>query len=298
MIQQNKLLYFFFFSFLMSVLLSGCKERAINPFEDDQGIYSIYGALEIGKNQNIIRVKNLLEPFSASSATPFDATVTFTDLGNNATTQLRDTTVDYEVGKTHNFILEENLELDSQYRITVERSDGEMVSSIATTPGETDASYFPQMFINCETAIRFSYGNVKLSEFIEMEIGAEYQGDIHWAEMDLVGDIEYDYQQNIGRVTMSPRNLLVEVFPPILPDNPYYDPYKLFPTVTCSELDSNVMRIRYKHFGPEWSTGRPILEGQLDIDSGDIENGLGFFGAYRVGEFSITFSEEPDNPDS
>lgn len=287
-ITNNPLIYL-----LLLVVLTGFSacERSVNPFEDNQGIFSIYGALEVGEEQNIIRVRNLLEPFQADSSFPFDATVTFTDLQSGTTTQLRDTVVTYEVGQTHNFILEEELELDSQYQITVERSDGEQVTSIATTPGLTEVSFAPFQFITCETQIDFRFHNVKQSELVQMEIGATYQGDVHWAEMDLVGDIEYDPQLEVHRVEMSPRNLLVEVFTPVLPDNPYYDPYTLFPTVGCDELDNNTIMIRYKHFGPEWQTGRPIEDGEIDTDSGVIENGLGFFGAYRMDTFSFDISE-------
>lgn len=262
-------------------------DRSVDPFEDDQGIYSVYGALEVGESPNIVRVRNLLEPFGVDSTFTFDATVSFTDLQSGETTQLRDTVVTYEVGRTHNFILNENLELDSQYKLTVERSDGKQVTSTVTTPGLTEVSYAPFDYIRCETQIDFRFHNVKQSELVQMEIGATYQGDVHWAEMDLVGEIEYDFQLEVHRVEMSPRNLLVEVFTPVLPDNPYFDPYTLFPTVGCDELDNNTIMIRYKHFGPEWRTGRPIEDGSIDTDSGVVENGLGFLGAYRVDTFSF-----------
>lgn len=269
-------------------------ERSVNPFEDNQGIYSVYGALEVGKDQNIIRVRNLLEPFGTDSTTTFDATVSFTDLASGETTQLRDSVVSYEVGRTHNFILEQNIELNSQYRITVERSDGAQTTGLATTPGLTEATFAPGQFIACETQMDFRFYNVKPSELVQMEIGATYEGELHWAEMDLVGQIEYDPQLDVHRVQMSPRNLLVEVFTPVLPDNPYFDPYTLFPTVNCAELDNNTIMIRYKHYGPEWQTGRPLEDGSIDTDSGLIENGLGFFGAYRTDTFSfeITPPEE------
>lgn len=281
---------------LVGIGFNSCKERAINAFEDEQGIFSVYGALEVGNDRNVIRVRNLLEPFSADSAFPFDAAVTFTDLQTGETSQLRDSVVSFEVGKTHNFILEEELELDSKYQITVERADdGASATSIATTPGLTDASFFPQEFILCETNIEFRFNNVEPTEFVQMEVGAVYQNELHWAPMKIVGKIEYDNQLDIMKVIMSPRNLLVEVFPPVLPDNPYFDPFTLFPTVSCDQLDSNEIMIRYKHFGPEWQPGLTIENGSIDIESGDIENGLGFFGAYRVDSFTVPLSEQPED---
>lgn len=276
---------------LIGALFFAC-DRSINPFEDEQGVFSVYGALDVGKNRNIVRVRNLKEPFSSETSFPLDATVSFTDLETGTVTQLRDTVVNFEVGKTHNFILDEQLDLKSGYQITVERSDGASVTTTATTPGLTDADFFPKIFISCETKINIRFGNVEPTELVQMEIGAVYENEIHWGVMDLVGELEYDPQLEIMRVVLSPRNLLVEVFTPVLPDNPYFDPLMLFPTVSCSELDTHEIFIRYTHFGPEWSAARPFNNGPIDIESGDVENGLGFFGAYRVDTFSIPLSEE------
>jgi len=282
-----------FFTILIGIY--GC-DTTIEPFEDEQGIFSIYGAVEVGKDQNIIRVRNLLEPFNPDSSFELDANIIFTDLQTGTETQLRDTVIQFPVGNTYNFILDQELELDSQYQITVERkSDGATSSSIATTPGLTEVSFAPFEFIRCETPIRFRFKNVKPSEFVRMEIGAEYQNEIHWGELDLVGDIEFDPQLDLHTLNLRPRNLLVEVFTPQLPDNPFFDPLTLFPTVNCNELSSNTIKIRYKHFGPEWDTGLPIEDGLIDTDSGDIENGLGFFGAFREDTFSFEITEEEED---
>lgn len=278
---------------LSGVLFSGC-DRSINPFEDDQGVYSVYGALEVGKPQNIVRIRDLTEPFYNDSSFDFNATVTFTDLETGESTQLRDSVVTFSGNKSHNFILEEDLELDKQYQITVERPDGVSASSIASTPSLTKANYQPESSIFCETKIRFRFYNVDPPEYVQMEIGAEYQGEIHWSLMDLVGDIEYNSGTDAMEVYMSPRNLLVEIFTPVLPDNPYFDPYLLFPTVTCRQLDTDEIFIRYYHYGKEWSNGKPFEFGQIDTESGDVENGLGFFGAYRVDTFTIPLSEEEE----
>ena len=286
-------------NFLLSVLsliiigvITAC-DRAVEPFEEDQGVYSVYGALEVGKSQNIIRVRNLTDPFfSSDSSGNIDATVIFTDLETGEATQLRDSLVKFSGNLTHNFILEENLELDKQYQLTVERSDGISVSSIATTPSLTRHNYQPEVSILCETRIRFRYYNVDPPEQVQMEIGAIYQVEVHWAIMDLVGDIEYNNGIDAMEVYMSPRNLLVEIFTLPLPDNPYFDPYRLMPTVSCDELDTDEIFIRYYHYGEEWSTGKPFEFGQIDTESGDVDNGLGFFGAYRVETFTIPLSEE------
>lgn len=144
-----------------------------------------------------------------------------------------------------------------------------------------------------------------------MEVGVLYQGEEHWAPIEIVGEYEYDPRLDMVVLFMRPRNLLVEIFPPELPGDPEFDRYLLFPTVYCDDLDAELFMFRYIHYGPEWSTGRSIEYGPdefgnveytivqvpfanpwpIDIESGDIENGLGFLGAYRRGSFSFTFAE-------
>lgn len=64
--------------------------------------------------------------------------------------------------------------------------------------------------------------------------------------------------------------------------------------MNCSQLDERNMIIRYTHFGPEWQ----VLEEKtlpLDVlDSGDIQNGLGFFGALDRSEFRFTTNGVPN----
>lgn len=272
-----------------------CEERSIDPFEGEQGVYSVYGALKVGDSTNYIRVRDLLQPFRSDSTYLMDATVTITNLSTDESIELRDTVVTFNGNETHNYIFNKDLELDTQYQITVEGNDGRSVTSVATTPGLTEAKHLPNdEFVFCETPVNFTFANVHPPEFVQMEIGAEYDGTIHWAPMEVVGEIEYNAAEDHMSVQMRPRNLLVEIFTPVIPDNPYFNRYLLFPTVGCNQLDSNIIRIRYTHFGPEWGTGRPQENGPIDIESGLIENGLGFFGAYRTDTLQVHFSDLPD----
>jgi hypothetical protein len=57
--------------------------------------------------------------------------------------------------------------------------------------------------------------------------------------------------------------------------------------ITCADLESPNITIRYLHLGPEWQKVYPLYpndpEGIMDI-----ENGLGFFGSYRDETISYT----------
>ena len=279
----------FFLVLILGAALMSCGERTINPYEDDEGIFSIYGALNVNQNPNIIRVRNLSEPLQSDSFFPLDATVTFTDLQTGATTVLKDSIVTFPAGKTHNFILNEMLEVDSQYQVTVERSDGAISQAFVTTPGVTEASYHPLNVFYCEEPMQLRFDNVHPPEFIKLEVGVIYEGKEHWAPVDLVGEFRYDTHQDLMVMDIRPRNLLVNIFTPPLPDNPYFDPYLLFPTVQCDELDRELFMFRYSHFGPDWAGVLVDEQTPIDIEFGDVENGLGFLGAYRTGEFSFEF---------
>lgn len=289
MSQKTAFILQLFLLFLIAGSFISCEDKTIDPYEDNEGVFSVYGALDVGKNWNVIRVRNLLEPFNASSF-PIDATVTFTNLETGASTQLNDTLVYFSENKTHNYILKEDLELDTQYQLTVERSDGVRSISRVTTPGLTIADHQPDsIFVFCETLIEFTYANVHPPERVQMEVGVSYENDFYWAPMRIVGKIEYDPIRDLMYVKMRPRNLLVEVFPPPLPDDPYFDPYALRPTVSCDEIDNREITIRYIHFDKEWAEGQPIEYAPIDIESGVIENGLGFLGTYRQETFIVKY---------
>jgi len=292
--------YRIIFTLFIIIALIGisCEDRTINPFEEENGVYSIYSAMSVNESTNYVRVRKLDTPLLADSSIGVDAVVTFTDLSTGQQTELRDTVVNFSGNYTQNFIVDEELVLDNQYEINVEGLDGRSSRSIATTPLETELFFTPTVdTIFCETRLKFIFNNVRKPEFVDMEIGVEYKGKIHWAIMEIVGKLEHAEGSNEMFVFMSPRNLLVEVFTPPLPDNPFFDFYRLMPTVRCHELDSNTFRIRYRHFGPEWGTVRPWFNssGPLDIEAGDIERGIGFFGAYNSGEISFDIGFEQDN---
>ncbi|CAN5222375.1 hypothetical protein BH23BAC3_BH23BAC3_15430 [soil metagenome] len=269
------------------IFLSACDEQTVDPIEDDSGIYSFYGTLQVGKSPNYVRVRNLNEPFLADSDF-FDGTVTFENLQTGIVSTLRDTVVAFGQNFTHNFIIEDDILHDTSYLLKAERSDGFQSQSIAKTPNITEVNLSPSTNITCRTDIEFVFGNVVAPERIGMKISAEYNGDTHTNTLFIfIEELTSIDGSDEVRIRLSPHNLLVEVFTPILPDNPSFDPYRLNPTVGCGQLDTNEIQITYIHYGPEWSIGSPF-RGPIDTESGDVKDGLGFFGAYSEETFTIT----------
>lgn len=289
---------------LVILLVYGCDERSISPLEESSGTYSVYGALSIDQTPNFVRVRDVTVPFLSDSAQTLDATVIFEDLQEGTSTILEDSVVNFGGNYTHNFIVEQQLEPDRSYRLTVERSDGTTVTSTATTPAitEVELSEPPgpdgEVMVGCTIQMTFNYKNVVEPERIRMEVGFQYQGEVHWAEVEKVAQLEHRDDSDVMFVRMSPRNLLVEVFPPPGIDNPALDPRFLSPTVNCGQLDTNRVRIRYDHFGTEWDNIDRSRGPLNPLESLDVEGGLGFLGAYRSGSFDFYIGVAEDETSS
>lgn len=272
------------------ILLISCNDQTIDPIEDESGIYSFYGTLKVGQTPNVVRIKNLSEPF-LSEPTDFDAEITFKNLQTGDQSVLQDSVVEFSNNFTHNFILDDNIEHNTEYLLRAERSDGEIVESIATTPQVTDVSFFPNEDINCDTTLELTFGNVQDPEYLDLILSITLGTDIHQERLNIfIDEFQRNPEDNEMVIEMSPRNFLVEIFPPILPDNPEFNPYNLAPVVDCKDLTHTEIDIYYVHYGPEFANGRPF-RGPVDIESGDVNNGLGFFGAYREDSFSISFNQ-------
>ncbi len=273
------------------LFICGCHDSKINPYEEDTGIYSVYGALNINETRHVIRVRELNQFHNDSSSINLDATVTFHDLENGTSQVLRDSIVQFPANFTHNFILEKELKPRTSYRIRVERSDGEFVSTTFTTPGITEAQILPVgSGYNCSSEFRIDFRNVLPSEIIRWEIGFEYQEQLHSLEFRQFCGQEYEESLQRLLVTTRPIILLNEIFPSSGDSfNSCQPPWT--PIVRCKDLDTGTTHLRYLHLGPDWQKVYPIYPNDpLDIEA--IANGLGFLGAYHEG--SASFQVLPD----
>lgn len=262
------------FLFLCLNCFSSCKEPKIDALEDERGIYSIYGALNLDENLNYIRIKDLRTALGADSSS-INATVEFEDLETGTTTILRDTIVNYDEISTNNFILNEDLEPRQSYRITVTRPDGNSVSSIATTPGVTVHSITPNQSVDCFRQIVFKFENVLPSEQIRLEVTlASYEV----RTFDITRFCTFERDGNSASLTLTTRDLLGILFPE--PGVNLITCRETPSEISCDDLESPKIQLRYLHLGPEWQKVYPLYPNDPE-DIMDVENGLGFFGGYR-----------------
>ena len=271
----------------VSQLITNCSDRNIAPFEEDAGFYSVYGALNMDDSTHYIRVNNVQTPVIDEMKEGFNGTVLLLKPENGFQTELRDTIVNFSGFVTHNFMIEEPLEPAVQYLLIVESPLGNRSTTTVTTPAQTKVVIHPSDNVRCETQINFTFKNVSIPEHIRMEVGFNLGGEIHWSEIGFVDQLKHQSGSDEMFVRLSPRNLLVEVFPPSgVPST--RDPRTVMPIFTCSDLDSNIAHIRYTHFGPEWDIYSPGFFPIDPLEWQDVEGGLGFLGAFREGSTTFT----------
>jgi len=282
------------------IFQSGCEDTTINPFEDTVRVFSIYGALDLSKNSNVIRVKKSTSFLLQDSISMEPFNVTFTDIENNSTVTLNPEIINFNGNFTFNFPIDYPIQADSRYEVTMTDSEGQQSSVIAKTPGISIPSvdtlginnFGPLFFENtrCTTEHRFIYSNVKMREQIFMFSGVSYKGRTIWARTRTVDEPTRIANTDSLTALLSVRQLLLDHFP--LNDERYVNinPRQWPVTVDCDELDSNEIQIRYFHFSEDWEAldGEDISTEFLS-DSGAVENGNGFFGGMNTDEFSYHF---------
>lgn len=270
-----------------------CIERTLDPFEDSAGFFSVYGSLNIDEQTHYIRVNDVRTPVRSKDQGVLDVAVTFENIENGNLLTLRDSVIEFSSFITHNFILDQELEPETQYLLTVQNNKGALTSSSFNTPGITEFDMEPKRLIGCETEITFMFKNVKYPEHVQMEVGFLRGEKIRWAKVRLVGQLKHRENADEMYMKLSPRNLLVEVFPP--DPFPRTNPRFVIPEVQCGDLESDKVHIRYKHFGPEWDIFRPGWFPVDPLEWQDVEGGLGFLGAYREGSATFTLNLPEDD---
>lgn len=285
---QSKVTALTLFLALFSVLIISCDtERIINPFEESIGTYSVYGAVELNEELNLIRIRDVSIPFLADSSLGYDdIDVSLTEVGSGRSISLRDTTIDYNGNYTLNFVVEEDLQSRIAYNFAIRYNEDEIVQSTFTMPGVGGLTISRDPVQNCYHKVRFTWDNVLAPEYILAEAGVNYEGQTYWGEVERVDEPDHVPGTNTMDMELTVRNLLVDIFPPpIGGEGSTSAPPEFWPPeVECFELDNNEIYIRYIHFGPEWEQFEETDYYIFDmLDSGQIENGIGFLGGIRRG---------------
>jgi hypothetical protein len=131
----------------------------LEPVDYDTGIYSVYSALDLNKATNYVRVRDLNVPFTSEATQQIDARVLFENV-DSGMQRLLDFQLLKESGVTHhNYIVTESIEPNTNYRVTVTRSDGESISVTTKTPTKPDPFAEP-VNEQCYTPINITFDPV------------------------------------------------------------------------------------------------------------------------------------------
>jgi hypothetical protein len=279
--------------YILLLFVVCCTDTKIDPFEINSRYFSVYGAMNTDSTINYIRIKDVQTPLLSPVEELDTFSATLENLQTNKVKLLEKKVVVFNENPTLNFIVDEVFLPRSSYKLTVTGDNGEVATSIATTPGNTSLTLTPEVTEECSEEILIEFDDVKEPEFIRFELGVRYERVMYYAEIKTVAPLVKVPGTNKVQVSLSITNMLVDLFPPA-ESSIGISPRFWIPTIGCYDLDEKDMIIRYTHFGPEWKVLKDNNLAFDVLDSSDIENGLGFFGAIDRGELRFRTNGVPD----
>lgn len=228
---------FLFFSFAISC------DNSIDPIDKETGIYSVYGVLDLNEQTNYIRVRDLNVPFTAEATREIDAEVTLGNLQTDLAKVLESERQKYEDIYLHNFIYKSEVIPETEYRLTVERSDGAAVNITVTTPTKPAPQASP-LNQNCYIPIDFELSPLNGSTVV-LRVGlppdyenGEDEEDWSWGRKHV---FKSDDHQSPGKAifTFTPQEQIIEIIRASNIDR------------RCKEhLHDGNIHISYIHYGP------------------------------------------------
>lgn len=256
---------------LIIVMAFSACDNSLDPLDKDKGGYSLYGYLNLYKDVNYIRVKNLNTSLEQDTTGEIDAEVTFENLDNGLTETLEDTIVEFEGIETHNFKTTLDIRPETKYRVEVKRSDGKITSATATTPPIAETDVDP-IGANCITQFDLSFEPVQGQLALQADIGFSYEGKIYWVRANR---FLYESGEKVI-ISVTPFRILEGIFAAPPGPNGSYQEGEVF----CHELDNDTFDVRYTHYGPDLFTN-------TISDTLQIPGGAGRFGALYRDSFSF-----------
>lgn len=217
----------------IAFLMSSC-DASITPIEKNNGEFSIYGFLDLNRSGNIIRIRDLDAPYTKDATEKFNATVTLENLKTNFKEVLDSDTLRVFDLLHYNFIVRQDIEPDTEYKLEVKRPDGSKFTKKVTTPIRQEPTIAPQNQ-DCNTPITVSFDSLPRGTII-LEFGIMYAGELKWSEHNILRSPTGDSK----RVSYSfiPTELLV------------YAVRDGVRASRCNELSSNIITLKATHYSP------------------------------------------------
>jgi len=150
---MSKLITLLLLCFLLGMI--SC-DNTLNPVDTENGIFAVYGALDLRSDTNYIRINDLNQPFTKDATRNIDAQVMLENLNSGLTEMLDNERVLFQGVYQHNFKVGQPITPNTEYRITVTRSDGVSLSLNTTSPSQPQAVAEP-INQNCYTPIEVTF---------------------------------------------------------------------------------------------------------------------------------------------
>lgn len=262
--------------------LSAC-DNSLEPFDRASGFYSIYGAIDLHRDLNYVRVKDLNSMLVRDSTRNLEATVSLINLGSGFSDVLEDSVVELDSVFTHNFRIPYSLDTATDYRLLVEGDDGGVAWADTRTPEFAEVEITPEQAVfGCTDVISFRITRIPARNDLDITIGFE------------LGGIPFDTRlflspgEEAGALISPPQQTIQEIVDDIavrnnLYQNPPGPPPPPFPQppYECEDLSDDKLFIHYTHYSPDFFE-------QNESDSTDVAGGAGRFGAFYRDSLTIT----------
>lgn len=243
-------------------LVGGCDPK-FEPIDREKGQYSVYGGLDIRKDTNFIRVKDLNVPLADDTLQQLGAVVTLRNMREGIAQELTDSIVTIEGARLHNFRTTLPINPQTPYLLTVSPPGREGVQALATTPAIASTRLTPGSGIGCRTDFQLIFDPVDPTAGIDLDIEFEFLFEKFTLRTPTRNYIRYENNRAI--LEISPYLVLQ-----LVPDLPAIPSRTL-----CDQLTSDIFTVSYYHFGPGFRSS--TTSDSLDIPGGTAE----FFGFYR-----------------
>jgi|AntRauTorckE6833_2_1112554.scaffolds.fasta_scaffold00004_42 hypothetical protein len=238
---QTKICWFAGVIIVSGIVLS-C-DSTLEPLDQETGIFSIYGVLNIDDQTHYIRIKNLNDPFTPEATREIDADVMLENLDSGTSEVLQSERIEYEGVYLHNFKVDGIFEADANYKLTITRFDGAEVSITMLTPKRTEAIAFP-VNQDCDKTINVEIESVN-GGAVNYLISYMYNGFRRVAESGVL-NLEDNMDGSLA-VNFIPNEIL----------------RPQFRGLSCQDIDEDSFRFSYWNYSP--GLYEKILNDPFDI---------------------------------
>ncbi len=252
-----------FATILFSIVMWGC-DNTLDPLDEEAGVFSMYGALDINEEENYIRANMLNYTIDDTSHTEFAGTMYLENLDTGDIEELRDTMIVSDGVRVFNFRTDMDIYPEHQYRAKIIGDEGGEIESVAKAPNIADFRAYPQQE-TCDVPITIEVDSVKTGQLSRLEVGIYYSGQLMWTGLPLQLQYSPDPWDHFS-LRMMPRSIFLELFDM---------------DIHCHHLDSEKIYIRYHHLGDD-------LIVPSNGESADLLEAEGRFGIFYSAEHEIT----------